>query len=63
MDEFYRQKGVEHALDHLCDSLNSVVVGIYWWLYGWRAHSYPAGHRYRRSIDPGNSGTKNIVAV
>jgi len=28
MDEFCRQKGVEHALDHMCDSLDFVVVGI-----------------------------------
>src|SRR4030042_5851698 len=28
MDEFCRQKGVEHAFDHRCDSLNSVVIAI-----------------------------------
>jgi len=29
MHEFCPQKGVEHALDHICDSLNFVAVGIY----------------------------------
>jgi hypothetical protein len=29
MDEICHHKGVEHALDHICDSLNFVVVGIY----------------------------------
>ena len=63
MDKFHRQKGVEHALDHMCDSLDFVVVGTYWWLYGWWTHSHPAGHRHRRGTDPGDSGTKNIVAI
>ena len=63
MDAFYRQKGVEHSLDHMCDSLNSVVVGISRWLCGWWTHSYPAGHRHRRGTDPGHSGTKTIVAI
>ena len=57
-----RQKGVEHALDHRCDSLNFVVVGIYW-SCGWWTHSYPAGHRYRRGTDPSYSGTKVMVAI
>ena len=63
MDEFCRQKGVEHALDHMCDSLHSVVVGISRWLCSWWTHSYPAGHRRRRGTDPGHSGTKTIVAI
>ena len=62
-DTFCRQKGVEHALDHICDSLNSVAVGIYWWLCGWWTHSYPAGHRRHRLSDPTYSGTKMIVAI
>ena len=63
MDAFCRQKGVEHALDHICDSLNFVAVGIYWWLCGWWTHSYPAGHRRHRLSDPTYSGTKMIVAI
>jgi hypothetical protein len=63
MDAFYRQKGVEHALDHMCDSLHFVVVGISWWLYGWWTHSYPTGHRHRRGTDPGHSRTKTILAI
>jgi hypothetical protein len=63
MDKFYRQKGVEHALDHMCDSLHFVVVGISWWLYGWWTHSYPAGHCHHRVGGPPYSGTKNIVAI
>ena len=62
-DEFCRQKGVEHALDHMCDSLHFVVVGIYRWLYGWWTHSYPAGRYHHRRVDPGYSGTKMIIAI
>ena len=61
MDPFRPQKGVEHALDHSCSSLNFVVVGIYW-SCGWRTHPSPAGHRRRRRTDPSYSGTK-IVAI
>ena len=63
MDAFCRQKGVEHALDPMCDSLNSVASGIGEWLHDGRGHSYPSGHRHRRGTDPGDSGTKNIVAI
>ena len=63
MDEFCRQKGVEHALDHMCDSLRFVVVGISRWLCGWWTHSYPAGHCHHRRGDPSYSGTKMIVAI
>jgi hypothetical protein len=63
MDEFCPQKGVEHALDYRCDSLNSVAVGISRWLYGWRTHSYPAGHCRHRVSGPTYSGAKNIVAI
>ena len=62
MDALCHQKGVEHALDHMCDSLNSVVVGIYW-SCGWWTHSYPAGHRHRCSTDPSYSRTKTILAI
>ena len=58
-----RQKGVEHALDPMCDSLNSVASGIFWRLYGWWNHSYPAGHRHRRGTDPSYSRTKMIGAI
>src|SRR4030043_1524918 len=57
------QKGVEHALDHICDSLNFVVVGIYWWLFGWLTDSYRAGRCHHRRGDPSYSGTKGIVAI
>ena len=63
MDEFCRQKGVEHALDHMCDSLNFVASGIAEWLHDGWSHSYPAGHRHRRGTDPSYSGTKTIVAI
>jgi hypothetical protein len=62
MDEFYPQKGVEHALDPMCDSLNFVAVGISY-SCGWWTHSYPAGHRHRRGTDPSYSGTKVMVAI
>jgi hypothetical protein len=63
MDEFCPQKGVEHALDPMCDSFNFVASGIGEWLHDGRGHSYPAGHRHRRGTDPGDSGTKTIVAI
>ena len=63
MDAFCPQKGVEHALDHICDFLNFVVVGIYWWLYGWWTHSYPIGHCHHRLSGPTYSGTKVRVAI
>jgi hypothetical protein len=63
MDEIRRQKGVEHALDHMRDSLDSVASGIAHWLHdGWR-HSYPAGHRHHRLSGPTYSGTKVMVAI
>jgi hypothetical protein len=48
-----QQKGVEYALDHMCDSHNSVVAGIGEWLHDGWSHSYPAGHRHYRR--PGES--------
>ena len=63
MVEFCPQKGVEHALDHMCDSFNFVASGVGEWLHVGRGHSYPAGHRHRRGTSPGDSGTKNIVAI
>lgn len=62
MDAFCPQKGVKHALDHMCDSLDIVASGIDQWLhYGW-GHPYPAGHRHRCSTDPSYSGTEILVA-
>jgi len=63
MDAFCRQKGVEHALDHIGDSPNFVASGIAHWLHDGWGHSYPAGHRHRRGTDPGHSGTKTMVAI
>jgi hypothetical protein len=63
MDKFCRQKGVEHALDHICDSFNSVAVGISRWLCGGWTHSYPAGHRRHRVGGPTYSGTKVMGAI
>ena len=63
MDAFCRQKGVEHALDPMCDSLNFVASGIGEWLHDGRGHSYPAGHCRHRVSGPTYSGTKNIVAI
>jgi hypothetical protein len=62
MDEFCPKKGVEHALDYMCDSLNFVAVGISY-SCGWWTHSYPTGHRHRRGTDPSYSGTKVMVAI
>ncbi len=60
---FCRQKGVEDALDHMCDSFHFVVVGIFRWLYGWGTHSSPVGHRRHRRTDPSYSGTKVMVPI
>jgi hypothetical protein len=57
------QKGVEHALDYICNFLNFMVVGTNWRLYGRWAHSYSAGYRCYRVGDPTYSGTKRIVAL
>ena len=63
MHEFCRQKGVEHALDHIGYSLNFVASGIPYWLHDGWGHSYPAGHCRHRLSGPTYSGTKNIVAI
>ena len=62
-NEICRQKGVEHALDHICDSFNSVASGIAHWLHDGWGHSYPAGHRHHRLSGPTYSGTKVMVAI
>ncbi len=63
MDEFCPQKGVEYALDHMCDSLNSVASGIAYWLHDGWGRSCPAGHCHRCSTDPNHSGAKNIITM
>ena len=63
MDAFCPQKGVEHALDHIGDSLDSVASGIGEWLHDGWGHSYPAGHCRHRVGGPPYSGTKGIVAI
>jgi hypothetical protein len=63
MDALCRQKEVEHALDHMCDSFNSVASGIAHWLHDGWGHSYPAGHCHHRVSGPTYSGTKGIVAI
>ena len=63
MHAFYRQKGVEHALDHLCDSLDFVASGTGQWLHDGWGHSYPAGHCHHRGGGSPYSRTKNIVAI
>ena len=57
------QKGVKHAVDDFCNSLNFVAAGIDQWLHDWRIRSRPAGHRHRCGADPSYSGTKTLVAV
>jgi hypothetical protein len=50
-------------VDDCCGSVNFVAVGIYWWLYGWWTHSYPAGRCHHLRGDPSYSRTKGIVAI
>jgi len=63
MDTFCPQKGVEHALDYMCDSLNIVAIGIAHWLHDGWGHSYPVGDRHRCSTGPGHSRTKTLVGI
>jgi hypothetical protein len=63
MDELCPQKGVDHALDHICDFLDSVASGIGFWLHDGWGHSYPADHCHYRASDPTYSGTKMIIAM
>ncbi len=60
MDEFCRQEGVDYALGHMRDSLNSVVLGIGERPHDGRCHSYSAGHCHHRGTGPRHSGTKAI---
>jgi len=60
---FGLKKGGEHALDHICDSFNSVRTGIADRLHAGRRHSCPAGHRHRRDIDSIYSRTKTSVTI
>ena len=50
-------------MDHLCDSLNPVAVGIHPRLHDWGIHSYPSGDRHRRSTDQDYPGAKTVVAT
>ena len=50
-------------MEHICDFLNFMVVGISEWLHNGWSHSYPAGHCHYRVSDPTYSGTKRIVAI
>ncbi len=63
MDEICPQKGVEHAFDHIGDSLSFVASGIAHGLHDGWGHPYPAGHCHHRVSGPAYSGTKNIVAI
>ena len=49
-----RQKGVEHVLDYIGDSLDAVAAWIGHWLYDGWGHSYPAYDRNRYRTDPGH---------
>ncbi len=63
MDALCRQKGVDHALDHIGDSLNFVASGIAHWLHDGWGHSYPVGHCRHRVGGPSYSRTKGIAAI
>ncbi len=62
-DVFCRENGASHALDYMCNSLNTVVVWIAQWLHDGWGHSCSAGYRHLRGTDPGHSGTKTIVVI
>jgi hypothetical protein len=53
------QKGVDHVLDCIGDSLDAVASWFAHWLYDGWGHSYPACHRQRYSTDPRHSGNKD----
>ena len=51
------------VVDHLCNSLNSVAVGIHQRLHDWGIHSHPSSDRYRCRFDPNYTGTKTVVVI
>ena len=53
--------GSEDALDHMCNSFDSVGLGLVDRVHdGWR-HSCPGGHRHHRGADPSYSRTTNVT--
>jgi hypothetical protein len=59
MDELCPQKGVEHVLDYIGDSLDALAAWFGHRLYDGWGHSYPACYRQRYSTDPSRSGIKD----
>ncbi len=54
-------KGGMNALDDLCDTRDTLAVGVGKQLHDGRVHPYPAGNRNRCGVDQNNSGTKTSV--
>ena len=53
--------GSEDALDHMCNSFDSVGLGLVDRVHdGWR-HSCPGGHRHHCGADPGYSRTTSVT--
>jgi len=50
-------------VDDLCDTRDTLGVGVGERLHDWRIHSCPAGHRNRCGVDQNNPGTKTVVTV
>ena len=50
-------------MDDLCDTRDTLDVGVGERLHDWRIHSYPAGYSNRCGVDQNNSGTKTVLTV
>ena len=61
-DDFCREKGAEHAVDHIWHSRNIVAFGIGQRLHDGWSHSPSPGHRHRGGAGPSDSGAKTPLA-
>ena len=57
------EKGVEHALDYFCDSLDHVGARIDHFVHHRRIHSHLVGHSPGDASDQSHSGTKSLTAL
>jgi hypothetical protein len=57
----HKTKGGCYALDDLCDTSDTLAIGIGKRLYDWRIHSYFACSRNRCGVDQNNFRSKTRV--
>ena len=56
-------KGGCYALDDLCDTRNTLDVGVGERLHDWRIHSCTAGYSNRGGVDQNNFRTKTVLTT